>query len=162
MNMTHNPKNKPDSPFSVTQTEDSSGFLLWQTTVVWQRRIVAALRPHELTHTQFVLLASLMWLSQRETRITQTRLAQHAQLDLMMTSQVLRSLEKRGLLNRTEHPTDTRAKVLNLTLEGEQKARAAIPDVERTDHDFFNTLGSQTRVFNQQLVQLIESASPQS
>lgn len=147
---------KDNSPFSVEQAQDSSGFLLWQTTTLWQRRIVAALRPHDLTHTQFVLLASLMWLSQFEADITQTRLANHAKLDLMMTSQVLRSLERKGYLNRDAHPTDTRAKTLSLTEKGMGKARQAIPDVEQADRDFFAVLGIHISEFNQQLIQLTQ------
>ena len=149
--------NKSNYPFSVEQADNSSGFLLWQTTTVWQRHIVSALRPHDLTHTQFVLLASLLWLSQRETEITQTRLAQHAKLDLMMTSQVLRSMENKGYLKRTVHVSDTRAKVLSLTNEGILKAQDAIPDVEQADRDFFSSLDEQTSVFNQQLITLIKS-----
>lgn len=144
-----------NSPFSVAEAQDSTGFLLWQTTTLWQRRIVGALRAHDLTHAQFVLLASLLWLSQRETQITQTRLAQHAQLDLMMTSQVLRTLERKGYLTRTPHPTDTRAKMLALTPTGADKARAAVPMVEGEDHAFFAELGADTATFNRLLAQLI-------
>src|SRR3954453_8138901 len=41
---------------------DSPGFLLWRVTQRWQRSIVAALRPLDLTHAQFVLLMSTAWL----------------------------------------------------------------------------------------------------
>ena len=42
--------------------------------------------------------------------VTQARLASYAHLDIMMTSQVLRTLEKKRLLERASHPTDHRAK----------------------------------------------------
>ena len=51
------------SPFSVEEANDSSGFLLWQVTALWQRRVAEALRPHELTQVQYALLSSLHWLS---------------------------------------------------------------------------------------------------
>ena len=44
--------------------ERSPGFLLWRVTLAWQRRIRAALAHHELTHVQFVVLASLWWLGE--------------------------------------------------------------------------------------------------
>jgi DNA-binding MarR family transcriptional regulator len=86
------------------------GFLLWRVTLSWQRRIRSVLESHQLTHMQFVLLASLWWLADHEDRPpTQARLAQQAGTDPMMTSQVIRKLEARGLLERALDPTDSRA-----------------------------------------------------
>ena len=42
--------------------DESPGLLLWQVTNRWQAAQRAALKPFELTHVQFVLLASLTWL----------------------------------------------------------------------------------------------------
>lgn len=134
----------------------STGFLLWQVHAIWQRQVTAALRPHELTQVQFALLASLLWLMQREQDVTQVRLARHAKLDVMMTSQVLRALQARGLLERREHPTDTRAKVLGLTEAGIAKAMAAIPVVEQVDAQFFNIVGEQKALLNGFLNALIQ------
>ena len=85
--------------------EDSPGFLLWRVTLAWQRAMRAALAPHELTHVQFVLLASSWWLGRTEAP-TQQGLAEHAGTDPMMTSQVLRKLEDRGLVTREQDPAD--------------------------------------------------------
>ena len=73
------------------------------------------LESHELTHVQFVLLASLWWLVDHDRPPTQARLAQQAGTDPMMTSQVTRKLETRGLLERAPDPTDSRARLLRLT-----------------------------------------------
>jgi hypothetical protein len=84
------------------------GFLLWRATLSWQRRIRSALAPHDLTHVQFVLLASLWWLEDHEPEPpTQASLAAQAETDRMMTSQVLRKLEARDLLERIPDPTTT-------------------------------------------------------
>lgn len=144
-----------NSPFSVEQAHDSSGFLLWQVTVLWQRQIASALRPHGLTQVQFVLLASTLWLSQSESSITQVRLAKHAKLDIMMTSQVLRTLERKGWLMRELHPTDSRAKIITLTEQGIEIARIAIPVVEQIDRDFFASQTLSQHEFNLALQQLI-------
>ena len=143
------------APFSVRKAEDSTGFLLWRVTMLWQRRIAAALRPHELTQVQFALLASLLWLSRSERSITQSTLARHAKLDVMMTSQVLRALEVRGLIERNVHPSDTRAKTLLLTRKGRALAWATVPVVEKADADFFAVLGSGIGTFNKSLRALI-------
>ena len=71
---------------------DSPGFMLWHVTLRWQRAVTAALAPLQLTHVQFVLLASLTWLHP-DGPVTQRGLAEHAATDPMMTSQVVRILE---------------------------------------------------------------------
>jgi DNA-binding MarR family transcriptional regulator len=92
----------------LLSADASPGLLLWQVSNRWQAAQRAALRPFDLTHVQFVLLASLTWLD-NEGPVTQKRLAEHAATDPMMTSQVLRALEERGLIRRGQHPTDARA-----------------------------------------------------
>ncbi len=126
------------------QAEDSPGFLLWQLTNLWQQRIRAALAPLGVTHVQFVLLASAAWLEQSGMVVTQALLARHAHTDMMMTSQVVRALEEKGLFTRAAHPTDTRAKMVSLTAEGREVAQRALAVVEETDEQFFQALGGQT------------------
>ncbi len=46
-------------PFGFDAPEDSPGFLLWQTTISWQRMIKKALEPHDISHAQFVIMAIL-------------------------------------------------------------------------------------------------------
>ena len=114
---------------------------------MWQRQIAAVLRPHQLTQVQFAFLASLLWLEHGGEPVTQISLARHTRLDPMMTSQVLRALATRGLVSRSPHPTDTRAKQLALTANGRELARAMVPLVERADADYFAALGEQRRAF---------------
>src|ERR1041385_8352196 len=98
---------KSDNAFSVESPDDSSGFLLWQVTNLWQREIKKALEKHGLTHSQFVLLASIHWLTLSKQNVTQILLSSHTKIDPMTTSTVLRTLQKKGLLKRQEHETDT-------------------------------------------------------
>ena len=97
--------------------DESPGLLLWQVTNRWQAAQRAALKPFGLTHVQFVLLASLAWLNS-DGPITQRELADHAATDPMMTSQVLRTLAQRCLVDRSPHPLDGRAQALTLTRRG--------------------------------------------
>jgi DNA-binding MarR family transcriptional regulator len=117
-------------------------------TLAWQRRIRTALEPHGLTHVQFVLLASLWWLEEHEPEPpTQARLAAQAGTDQMMTSQVLRKLEARRLLDRTSDTKDTRARRVHLTPDGRQLVAHALADVERADATYFAPLAGGQQTF---------------
>lgn len=120
--------------------DQSPGLLLWRATNRWQAAQRAALRPFELTHVQFVLLASLTWLD-ADGPVTQRQLADHAATDPMMTSQVLRVLEDRGLVRRAAHPDDQRARAIEVTRQGAALANRAVEAVERCDRAFFAPLG---------------------
>ncbi len=121
--------------------DESTGFLLWQVTNRWQAAQRVALRSFELTHVQFVLLASLTSLG-RDGPVTQRHLATQAATDEMMTSQVVRALEQRGLVERARHPSDGRARALTVTPAGRALANRAVVAVEACDDDFFGSLGS--------------------
>lgn len=123
---------------------DSPGFLLWRVTLRWQRLMAASLRPLGLTHVQFVLLGSTWWLTEvaGETP-TQRRVADHAGTDPMMTSQVLRALESKGLVTRLASPADSRARRVTVTAIGAVLARRAVAVVEAADVDFFASAGDR-------------------
>jgi DNA-binding MarR family transcriptional regulator len=116
---------------------DSPGFLLWHATLRWQRATAAALRPFGLTHVQFVLLASTWWLGEQGEAPSQRQLAEHCGTDPMMTSQVVRALEARGLLTREPDPADSRVRRLAVTAPGRELAPRAIAVVEAADRAYF-------------------------
>ncbi|KOX11567.1 MarR family winged helix-turn-helix transcriptional regulator [Streptomyces sp. NRRL B-3648] len=116
---------------------DSPGFLLWHATLRWQRDIATALAPLDLTHVQFVLLACTWWLNTQGEHPNQLALARQAGTDVKMTSQVLRILERKGLIEREVDPADTRAKRLRVTDTGADLAPRAIAAVEHVDAQFF-------------------------
>lgn len=149
-------KNK-DNTFSVEKAEESSGFLLWQVTNLWQREIKKALEPYDLTHSQFVLMASIYWLTLHKQDVTQILLSSHTKIDPMTTSTVLRTLQTKGLLQRQEHLTDTRAKTVGLTDNGKKIIKQAVKTIETFDRTFFAKLGDKTETFNKQLLTLLEN-----
>jgi DNA-binding MarR family transcriptional regulator len=116
-------------------------------------------KPFGLTHFQFVLLASLTWL-QADGPVTQKQLADHAATDAMMTSQVLRVLEDRGLVRREPHPGDRRARALAVTEEGRGLANRAVVAVEACDEAFFAALGKTQPGFVAALQTLKQAAQP--
>jgi MarR family transcriptional regulator, organic hydroperoxide resistance regulator len=150
--------NKTDNTFSVADADDSPGFLLWQVTNLWQREIKKALEKYELTHSQYVLMASIHWLSLGGQPVTQIILSAHTKIDPMTTSTVLRALQGRGMVERQEHATDTRAKTVVLTDNGRKIVRLAVKAVEKFDGEFFGPLGEKTGEFNKKLLLLLKQA----
>lgn len=124
-------------PFSVEKAEDSPGLALWQTTMLWQRQIRKTLEPHGITHPEFVLLATLLWLETHNTDTQQAALINQTKLDKMTISKALKKLSTLGLTTRSEDAGDARAKTARLTDRGRTLATTLIPLVESTDRKFF-------------------------
>ncbi|MEU0052559.1 MarR family transcriptional regulator [Streptomyces sp. NPDC006184] len=124
----------------------SPGFLLWHATLRWQRDIAAALGPLDLTHVQFVLLACIWWMNTHGEHPNQQAVAHQAGTDVKMTSQVLRALESKGLIEREVDPADTRAKRLRVTSVGAELAPRAIAAVENVDARFFQPVAHDEAV----------------
>jgi DNA-binding MarR family transcriptional regulator len=97
-------------------------YQLWRASNRWQRTMRRALEPIGVTYVQSVVLLVVKFLGERHPYVTQAMVARTADIDEMMTSQVVRALESQYLLERTEHPQDARARCLRLTAEGENQA----------------------------------------
>ena len=144
-------------PTKFEKPDESPGFLLWQTMNLWQRKMRAALRESGLTHVQFVLLVSTVWLNDHGREATQVMIARFAHADVMMTSQVLRSLEKKDLVLRLKNPEDTRAHLISPTEKGRNLIGKAIKVVEDTDSAFFAILDNNMSELTEMLRKLISS-----
>ncbi|KEO71794.1 MarR family winged helix-turn-helix transcriptional regulator [Anditalea andensis] len=142
--------------FNFKSPNDSPGYLLGQLTMLWQRKQKKVLDPLDLTQTQFALLSALAWLSNHNTNVTQIDIANQTNFDRMMVSKVLRTLEDKKFVTRQEHQTDTRAKTIRLTTNGEVVLQKAIIEIENADLDFFVTLDTKLSQFNKNMVQLID------
>ncbi len=145
--------------FHFKKPNDSPGYLLGQLTLLWQRKQKKVLDPLDLTQTQFMLLASLGWLSKKSDAVTQVDIANQSNADRMMVSKVLRTLEEKGFITRQEHETDTRAKIIRLTANGAVILQKALIEIINADAEFFATLNTKLSSFNKNLVQLIDKNS---
>jgi DNA-binding MarR family transcriptional regulator len=125
---------------------ESPGFLLWHTTLRWQRAVTTALAPLDLTHVQFVLLACTWWLGAQGHAANQLAVSEQAGTDVKMTSQVLRTLERKGLVERQVDPADSRARLVTPTSAGITLARRAIDAVEDVDEAYFHDVDTATLV----------------
>lgn len=122
--------------------EISPGFLLWQISTSWRTSIEAVLKSIGLTHPQFVVLATLGWLTRSGERVSQADIGKMAKLDPNTISQILRGLEQKAWIKR-DPSSDGRAKNPTLTPKGIQILAQAVPSVEMADAEFFNVLNAQ-------------------
>lgn len=116
--------------------EESPGYRLWRVSTLWRRAIEAVLKPLGLTHPQFVVLASTAWLTQAGEKVSQVEIGKQAALDPNTTSQILRGLQAKGLIERSKD-SDERRKYPLLTALGAEKLAKAMPAVEGADAAFF-------------------------
>ncbi len=116
---------------------ESYGLLFWQVSTLWQRKIKESLRPYDLTHTQYVILAVTQELNDRNAEVTQKEISDFSMIDVMTVSKTLRLLENKNLIIRENHSSDTRAKRIKNTVAGEEMLQTVSPIIETVDKDFF-------------------------
>lgn len=151
---------KNSSAFSVETPDDSPGFLLWQTTITWQRKIIKALEPFQISHAQFVILAILLWLEEQDVEPTQISIANMSKLDKMTVSKSLKKLSLELLIHRQESKQDPRANTVKLTASGRKLAVKLVAVVEKVDQNYFRVLGSSSqKSLNLMLIKLIEGSN---
>lgn len=136
-----------------TGPEDSPGYLLWRVSTKWRRVIEEALKPLGLTHPQFVVLATVGWLTRNHENTTQVAVSRQAGLDPNTTSQVLKGLQTKGLIQRVQ-TTDDRSKHPTLTQKGNEILSKAMPVVEAKDTQFFEILHAKESQFRKCLKDL--------
>jgi DNA-binding MarR family transcriptional regulator len=132
----------------------------------WRSAVDRTVSPLGLTHAQYSLLASLYGLQRAKQRPTQRELADHTGLEPLYVSRLARALEAAGLIERADHPTDTRAVQLSLTDHGMKVARQAIDLVAELLDELTvplgGTGGKRTRAFMADLEALLAHPSPPS
>jgi DNA-binding MarR family transcriptional regulator len=141
--------------FSFDRPTSSPGFLLWRVTNLWQRRLNALLKGFNLTHAQFVVLASTHWLTLESPSVTQISIARHAGIDAMLVSNLLTTLTEKQLLGRVRAKSDPRANVISVTKLGLTFLQRAVKAVEAFDKQFFGVLGRDQKSFHHQLLTLV-------
>lgn len=137
--------------------EKNPGYQLWLATNAWQRLLRRSLDPVGLTHVQFILMASIDMLHHESQCVTQAEVSRYAATDENMTSQVIRSLAERGLLERGEHPTDARARCLSLTTEGERLLDQAKQAIRPARERFFAPLGDRSALLADLLREIVDA-----
>jgi DNA-binding MarR family transcriptional regulator len=100
------------------------GYALMTAANAWRAELGDVLASRQITPAQFFVLAALLHLSGRGRPAPMQRdLAERTGIDPNTMSQVVRALERRGVIARGPHPDDSRAVALSLTREGLPLAR---------------------------------------
>ncbi|WP_424357554.1 MarR family winged helix-turn-helix transcriptional regulator [Methanocella sp. MCL-LM] len=133
----------------------SPSYLLLEVIHSWQKRIKEKLADFDLTSTQLTMLASLMVMTKNGKLVTQADLASFQNADKMMVSEVLRALEKKGYIDRQEHPVDRRARSLVITDKGRETIDVALKEAIRFDEEFFAAVGEDMDTFIKILKRLL-------
>lgn len=144
-------------PFS--DPESNAGFVMWQVSMLWQRKLKAGLDTLNITHAQFLLLSALDYLSTQKNIVSQQDLAMHCSIDKMMTSKILRTMQKKGLLTRKKNKMDTRSKNMAISDEGLEILKKATKLVDKVEGDFLLPLGLNSLSFQDDLRSLLKSNS---
>jgi len=130
-------------------TESSGGglgYALLHAAQTWRTEATAVLKPHGLTVPQFLIVMALYRQSRHEwPALTQSEVAGRLGMDANTASQIVRALERRGLLNRTVNPSDARARALTLTDRGLETARAASTDARHLNQNYFSVVSATQR-----------------
>ncbi len=101
-------------------------FAAWR----WRRSVEKELKELGLTLTQWLVLDSADEVIQEEgDAVNQRSIAERAELDAMTVSQVMKTLEEKGLVTR-EPDVSGRAYRVFVTKKGEKLLQGAIPAVE--------------------------------
>lgn len=136
------------------------GYTLMKAAQVWRTEVGIALRSSELTVPQFFVLMALYrparhgWAAPRQSEI-----GVQLGMDANTTSQIVRGLERRGLLTRLPHPIDRRARALALTEIGFELARDASGVARRINDLFFGAIAPDQQAA---LTEILETLTTQS
>lgn len=129
------------------EAEKIPGYLLWQVSKLWQRKLNAALSDLGLSSTQAVILMNVPRLNQEQRTVTQMLLAEVTKVDRMTVSQSIRSLERKGLIRRVVASTNKRAYHVELTEGGSISAKQALQRIITAHEAFFQPLATDTETY---------------
>jgi len=133
---------EPEPPVSPAA---SAGFLVWHVSHRWQSLLAERLVPLALTPAQFVVLGAVSWLTRAPggPAPIQREVAAQAGTDPMMTSQILRTLERRRLVQRAGDEADGRVFRVAVTPAGRDLALRGVRVVHAADAEFFGALAAR-------------------
>ncbi len=120
------------------------GFLLVQAAQKWRNEVAAALEDQDVTPPQFFVLMTLLHAQREGTPLNQREVSLRTRMDANTTSQVVRTLEARGLVGRATHPDDSRAVALSLSGDGLETAHACSQRTRAVNARFFRSVDART------------------
>jgi len=134
------------SDFQSPTPQQSIGFQFWKLHAKWQREISAALTPFDITHTQFVILATLRWFQEQSVYPSQVQISRLTGIEKMTLSKAIRRLQALELVRRIKSNHDTRSVSVSLTATGQAMIPRAIQKVEGIDEKVFGRIDAEKQL----------------
>lgn len=114
------------------------GYLLMTSANAWRTSLARRLTPLDLTPSQFFILATTYHRHRsQKPPLSQRQIAERTGLDVNVVSQVVRTLERRTILERRRHPDDSRAHEVTLSEQGLALAKSSTAVARRLNAEFF-------------------------
>jgi DNA-binding MarR family transcriptional regulator len=139
----------------LSNTENTSGYLLWYTSKLWQKQVDIALADLNLTNTQAVILLAVVKFYDDKNKATQRVISEATKIDGVTASQAIRTLEKKWYLKR-DVGRDRRSYTLTPTVLGIKSAEKAAQAIKLAHTQFFEPIN--TEAFNTMSGELIKHA----
>ncbi|MDR2279005.1 MAG: MarR family winged helix-turn-helix transcriptional regulator [Vagococcus sp.] len=138
-----------------SDSQESIGFVFWQTHMLWNREIKKVLTPLRLTHTQFVILSVINYLNESMEEVSQVDISELSKIDVMTISTSLKTLLKNDYIVRERSTNDSRAYILSLSSKGSDVLGKAMIIVEKVDSEFFK----KTDISSKELLTIFKDLS---
>lgn len=136
------------------------GYSLMRAAQTWRTEATTVLQAFELTVPQFLVVMALYRQARHEwPPLKQTEVAVRLGMDANTTSQVVRGLERRGIIARTQSTDDGRALALTLTADGLERSRTASAAVRAMNDRYFSVIPVEQRAL---LGDILETLSTES
>jgi DNA-binding MarR family transcriptional regulator len=136
------------------------GYTLLHAAQAWRTEATAVLKPHGLTVPQFLVVMALFRQARHEwAPLTQAEVGTRLGMDANTTSQIVRGLERRDLVQRARHAEDARAMALTLTESGLETARTASADARRLNDTYFSVVSAEQLAALGQTLEILSTES---
>lgn len=128
---------------NTSDPQDDIGYLIWNILKFWQRGKHRILDEFGMTASQLEVMGAVYNSTRHHEEVTQVILSQETNIDPMTISTILRNLQKKELIRRTESQTDTRARVVELTDSGNELFEKAIVKVKEKQMYLFRNIDKE-------------------
>lgn len=138
-------KNKKNNIKIIQEIDSPIGIRVYKLYKTWENSLNEILNSFGLNQNQFYALYYINELCIELSYPTQNMIGKEIGLEKMMASKVISQLEKIELIERRNHPTDTRANSITLTKKGYSILENSNLSVKEFEKNFFKNIKNQKK-----------------
>lgn len=147
------------SEFKFKTPQESIGLQFWKLHSKWQKKITIELSQYKVTHTQFVILASIKWFQKQSIEPSQAEISAVTGIEKMTLSKAVVRLESLSLVKRTQSYKDTRSICISLTNKASKLIPKLLKVVENIDNEIFSIKNIPERVLFTKIITELNTKS---